>query len=381
MESCDALIVGGGPAGSTCARKLRQAGLDVTVLDSSSFPRDKVCAGWITTQVVDDLGLDVDEYRVGRTFQPIKGFRTGVIGGDREVETNYGRPVSFGIRRCEFDDYLLKRSGARLKLGVPFSRLRREGRDWIVNEQIRTPLLVGAGGHFCPVARHLNGPLAVDETALVVAQEVEFPVVPHDGSFTTDPEKPELYFSRDLRGYGWCFRKQDHLNVGFGHLSRRALPKASADFVAFLAARHKVPTDASWRWRGHAYLLHASRRRVFADGVMLVGDAAGLAYPQSGEGIRPAIESGLLAASSILQASGLYAADRLASYQRLLSKRFGSGQASPPLAGLLPAHLVAGCARGLLRIPAFVRHVVLDRWFLHSHDPVLQSELECGAAL
>ena len=71
MENCDALIVGGGPAGSTCARKLRQAGLDVTVLDSSSFPRDKVCAGWITTQVVDDLGLDVDEYRVGRTFQPI----------------------------------------------------------------------------------------------------------------------------------------------------------------------------------------------------------------------------------------------------------------------------------------------------------------------
>jgi flavin-dependent dehydrogenase len=381
MENCDALIVGGGPAGSTCAWKLRRAGLDVAVLDSSSFPRDKVCAGWITTQVVDDLGLDVDEYRVSRTFQPIKGFRTGVIGGDREVETNYGRPVSFGIRRCEFDDYLLKRSGARLKLGVPFSRVRREGRDWIVNEQIRTPLLVGAGGHFCPVARHLNGPLAVDETALVAAQEVEFPVAPHDGSFTTDPEKPELHFSRDLRGYGWCFRKQDHLNVGFGHLSRRALPKASADFVAFLAARHKVPTDASWCWRGHAYLLHASRRRVFADGVVLIGDAAGLAYPQSGEGIRPAIESGLLAASSILHASGVYAADRLASYQRLLSKRFGSGQVSPPLAGLLPADLVAGFARGLLRIPAFVRHVVLDRWFLHSHDPALKSELECVAAL
>src|SRR6476619_2520122 len=143
MENCDALIVGGGPAGSTCAWKLRQAGLDVTVMDSSSFPRDKVCAGWITTQVVDDLRLDVDEYRVGRTFQPIIGFRTGVIGGDREVETNYGRPVSFGIRRCEFDDYLLRRSGARLKLGVPLSRMRREGRDWIVNDQIRTSLLVG----------------------------------------------------------------------------------------------------------------------------------------------------------------------------------------------------------------------------------------------
>ena len=167
-----------------------------------------------------------------------RGFRTGVIEGDREVETNYGRPVSFGIRRCEFDDYLLKRSGARLKLGVPFSRLRREGRDWIVNEQIRTPLLVGAGGHFCPVARHLNGPLAGrrDRAGRGAGGRVSSRSA-RRSSFTTDPEKPELYFSRDLRGYGWCFRKQDHLNVGFGHLSRRALPKASADFVAFLAAR------------------------------------------------------------------------------------------------------------------------------------------------
>jgi geranylgeranyl reductase family protein len=380
MEHYDALIVGGGPAGSTCAWRLRHAGLDVAVMDSSSFPRDKVCAGWITTQVVDDLRLDIDEYRVSRTFQPITGFRTGVIGGDREVETNYEHPVSFGIRRCEFDDYLLKRSRARLNLGVPFSSVRREGRDWIVNDRIRTPLLVGAGGHFCPVARHLNGPLATDETALVVAQEVEFPVDPRDGSFTTDPQKPELYFSRDLRGYGWCFRKQDHLNVGFGHLSRRALPKATEAFVAFLVARKKVPKESTWRWRGHAYLLHASRRRTFADGVMLVGDAAGLAYPQSGEGIRPAVESGLLAASSILRANGLYAADRLASYQHMLSKRFGTGQPSPPLAGLVPANLVAGLARRLLRIPTFVRHVVLDRWFLHSHDPALESELECGVA-
>ncbi len=55
METCDVLIAGGGPAGSTCAWALRQAGLDVIVADKAIFPRDKVCAGWITPQVVTDL--------------------------------------------------------------------------------------------------------------------------------------------------------------------------------------------------------------------------------------------------------------------------------------------------------------------------------------
>ena len=70
-DSCDVLIVGGGPAGSTCARALKNAGLDVLILDKSVFPRDKVCAGWITPQVVEELDLDVDDYRRGRVLQPI----------------------------------------------------------------------------------------------------------------------------------------------------------------------------------------------------------------------------------------------------------------------------------------------------------------------
>src|SRR5947207_7471286 len=107
MVMCDALIVGGGPAGSTCAWQLGQAGLDVVVLDAATFPRDKVCAGWITPQVVAELRLDVDEYRRSRTFQAITGFCTGIIGQTDTIETEYGRAVSFGIRRCEFERYLL----------------------------------------------------------------------------------------------------------------------------------------------------------------------------------------------------------------------------------------------------------------------------------
>jgi flavin-dependent dehydrogenase len=371
MDTCDVLIVGGGPAGSACAWKLGQAGLDVVVMDAAVFPRDKVCAGWITPRVVDELGIDAAEYRRGRTLQPITGFRTGLVGGHEEVETVYDHPVSFGIRRCEFDHYLLQRSEARLALGTRLSSLRRDGGRWIVNDTITAPVLVGAGGHFCPVARWLNGPLG--DTPVVAAQEVEFAIDPRDAAeFTIEPDTPELYFCRDLRGYGWCFRKHDYLNVGFGRLDRRGLPKATAEFVDFLKRRRKIPRHASWRWHGHAYLLYEMRRRRVLDvGVLLIGDAAGLAYSQSGEGIRPAIESGLLAASTLIEANGCYTRDRLELYQQRCRARFDANPLLQSLSRAVSPALTARAAAWLLDMPWFVRHVVLNRWFLHALDPAL----------
>src|SRR4030095_16856743 len=123
---------------------------------------------------------------------------------------------------------LCARSKRRLRLGEPVVSIRRDARTWIVNDDIRAAVLIGAGGHFCPVASALAAsPLPPsrfalrrtsrrDEAPVVVAQETEFAIPAHDrASFTTDASTPELYFSRDLQGYGWCFRKQDYLNVGF----------------------------------------------------------------------------------------------------------------------------------------------------------------------
>lgn len=371
MMTCDALIAGGGPAGSACAWKLRQAGLDVVVVDGATFPRDKVCAGWITPQVIDDLRIDVADYGRGRTFQPITGFRTGIIGCRRDLETTYSSPVSFGIRRCEFDHYLLQRSRARLRLGTRISSVRRDGEHWVVNESLKAPVLVGAGGHFCPVARTLNATL--DGAPLVVAQEAEFEIAPEEAAaFTTEPETPELYFSRDLRGYGWCFRKQGFLNVGFGRLDSAGLPRASAEFVDFLKTARKIPPDANWRWRGHAYLLSTPpRRRVIDRGVILIGDAAGLAYPQSGEGIRPAIESGLMAATTIIAAKGRYTPDRLKPYENRLRARYSDQPLMRLMARTIPSTLTASLGARLFDSPSFVRHVLLDRWFLHATEPAL----------
>jgi flavin-dependent dehydrogenase len=371
VDTCDVVIVGGGPAGSACAWKLGKAGLDVVVVDKAVFPRDKVCAGWITPQVLDDLQIDPIEYRTERTFQPVTGFVVGLIGEDHVVDVSYDRDVSFGIRRCEFDDYLLRRSGARLLLGAPISAIRRDGALWIVNDRIVAPMLVGAGGHFCPVARALKG--ACDRAPLVAAQEIE-QLMAADAGATCGiaAERPELYFSPDLRGYGWCFRKGDYLNVGFGHLDPRGLPGATAEFVEFLRRRRKIPLGVSQRWRGHAYRLSGSLRRCAVDdGVLLIGDAAGLAYPQSGEGIRPAIESGLMAAATIVEANGCYGADRLKTYVRQLQQRFGDGPLPRLVSRIAPTPIATVLALRLLHNPWFVRHVVIDRWFLHAREAAL----------
>jgi len=321
-----------------------------------------------------DLAFDLDDYGARRTLQPITGFRVGVMGRPDAVSIRYGRPVSYGIRRCEFDDYLLRRSGARLDLGTPVRSIVRQRDRWVIDGRVAAPILVGAGGHWCPVARLLN-PRA-DGGAVVVAQETEFPVAKHDASaFTTEGDTPELYFSRDFDGYGWIFRKQDHVNIGVGSLNPRARAAATAAFVSELQERGVIPRrpTADARWRGHAYLVSPPRfRRVSGERMLLVGDSAGLAYPQSGEGIRPAIESGLIAAEVILESAADDSHDRLAEYDARLASRFGNGGAGFGWPSrLVPDAAVARVGAQLLKLPWFVRRVVLNRWFLRAGEAAL----------
>jgi geranylgeranyl reductase family protein len=370
METCDVLIVGGGPAGSSCAWKLRQHGMSVTVVDKAQFPRDKVCAGWITPAVVQALRLDTGDYARGRVLQPITGIRSGLIHG-RELETRYPATISFGIRRCEFDHYLLQRSGARLRLGETLKSLDKRGSLWIVNDAVAAPLLIGAGGHFCPVARCLGAKLGANEDA-VTAKEVEFAMDPQQAAgCRVSADTPEIYFCRDIKGYGWCFRKGDYLNIGLGREAHQGLAEHLEDFCSFLKQRGKIPDNVPGKFHGHAYLLRGhSPRRLLDDGVLLVGDAAGLAYAQSGEGIRPAVESGLIAAGVVAEAGEDYRRQRLQVYADRLKARLGSEAA--PVADLIPDFPRKALARALLGSRWATRRVVLDRWFLHAQQPALQ---------
>ncbi len=397
---CDVLIVGGGPAGSTCARVLREHGVDVVVLDKAQFPRDKVCAGWVTPQVLQTLGIDLADYGATRTLQPITAFRTGVIAGT-PVGTDYREPVSYGIRRSEFDHYLLARSGARLRQAEAFQRaVRAEAGGWCVNGTIGARLLVGAGGHFCPVARELGAQLGSGET-VIAAQELEYRLSPEQAArCTVAPERPELYFCPDLKGYGWCFRKGDWLNVGLGREDKRRLSAHVEAFCEWLQREARVPADLPARFKGHAYLLYTrAPRPLYGADVLLIGDAAGLAYPQSGEGIRPAVESGIFAAQAIVQALAATGASAreaaFADYAVQIERRFGrraapvrsqSGTlpAAPPVPGAGAGSTSAAgddgvasaawrqrAARWLLSTRWFSRHVVIDRWFLHGQQPPL----------
>jgi len=359
MERCDVLIVGGGPAGSSCAWALGGSGLDVVVMDRSPFPRDKVCAGWITPPLTEILGLDLTDYARDHTLQPITAFRTGLLGG-RPIDTGYDRTVSYGIRRCELDDYLLRRAGARLILGESVREIARDGAEWIVNGRLRAPMLVGAGGHACPVARHLRGD-ANGQVPVIRAQEAEFPV-PRGAGGAVRGEAPELYFCADLAGYGWVFRKGDYLNVGLGREDPRDLPGHVARFCAWLRETGRLDQDPTG-FKGHAYRLYdAGMPSPVADGVLLIGDAAGLAHPQTGEGIRPAAESGLAAAATIRESAGDYRMGRLAGYVERLQGSLGRPGAGP--SGWIPGVARRALGRALLRSPWLTRRVVLDGWFL-----------------
>lgn len=380
MEEFDAVVVGAGPGGSSCAWALGRLGLRVAVLDRKRFPRDKVCAGWVTPPVFESLEIEPEHYAKERVLQPIRGFRVARLG-DRWAEVEYPETVSFGIRRCELDAYLLSRSGATCLLGEPLRTLERRGEQWVVNGRLRAPSLVGAGGHFCPVARWLGARPGGREPT-IVAREIEFEMsAAQEARCSVRPDLPELYFTRDLRGYGWAVRKGAWLNVGIGRQDPERFPARVEAFVRWLGRAGRIPADLPHGLRGHAYLLYdQSPRPLAADGVLLVGDAAGMAYGRSGEGIRPAVEAGLIAATVIATANGRI--DRAAArrYEEALAERFGRrfGRARRGPSDWIPAPWRGPAAGWLLGSSAFARHVVIDRWFLHRHAPPLPPP-GCGA--
>src|ERR1044072_1742947 len=122
----DAIVVGGGPAGSTAAWRLARAGAKVGVLDAATFPRVKLCAGWVTRRVWEVLELRPEAYPL--TIQP---FARAVLDvGGEELETRWERTVSFGIVRKEFDHFLLDRArtaGADVREGARVGRVERTG--------------------------------------------------------------------------------------------------------------------------------------------------------------------------------------------------------------------------------------------------------------
>jgi flavin-dependent dehydrogenase len=235
--------------------------------------------------------------------------------------------------------------------------------------------LIGAGGHFCPVAKKLGHGPGSHET-VVAAKEIEFEMTPAQASACqARGDTPELWFCRDLKGYAWVFRKGNFLNIGLGREDNHKLTDHLNDFVDDMKAQGRIPSDLPGRFKGHAYLLYAhAERPLVGEGVMLIGDAAGLAYTQSGEGIRPAIESALIAADVIRQVSDV-SARNLERYGEAISERFGTRALNDQSGWQIPDWVKLPLASGLMRSQWFTRKVVTEKWFLHQQVPPLESAL------
>jgi len=207
----------------------------------------------------------------------------------------------------------------------------------------------------------------------VVAQEIEVPLSPAQvEACRVRATLPALYFCEDLKGYGWVFRKGNFLNVGLGRQDPTRFSDRVRRFKNWLAASGEIPLGVSEQWCGHAYLLWGQPRRpCLGEGVLLVGDAAGLAVPASGEGIRTAVESGRLAARAIVAANGDYTRDRLDAYAASLEARFGPPPHARGHLAWLPDGVAHAFGTRLIGTRWFARHVLAARWFLQMNEPAL----------
>ena len=244
---------------------------------------------------------------------------------------------------------------------------------WRIDDLAEAPVVVGAGGHFCPVARRLGAKVGSTES-IVAAHEVEFEMTDAQrAGCAVAEETPEIFFCDDLQGYGWVFRKENVLNVGLGREDNRNIADHVRRFCDWLAARGADPARHALEVQG-ARLYSAwpvasalLRRRDRAR-----GDAIGLAYDRSGEGIRPAVESAVIAAEIIAGAGGSFDETTFAGYEGRLRARFGERGTESGLPDWIPAGLRRAAAAKLLGTGCwFSRRFVLDGWFLHRRQPPL----------
>jgi len=327
----DVIVVGAGPAGSTLATHLARAGVDVLLLEKSTFPREKVCGDGLTPRGVKQviaLGIDVS----GPDWIKNKGLR--VVGGGTSLELPW--PVlqdfpDFGLvrPRRDFDDMLATlavKAGARLRMATSVKEPivdERTGRIVGVTAKtadgpvrFRAPLVLACDGVSARVAVGMGINKREDRPiGVAVRRYYRSEVRTHDDYLESHlelwdrshPDKPAL-----LPGYGWIFGLGDGtVNVGLGMLnSSKAFGRT--DYRALLR-RWLDGTPEEWGLReenaiggigGAGLPMGFNRTPHYANGLMLVGDAGGSCNPFNGEGIAYAMESAALAADAVLQANG-----------------------------------------------------------------------------
>jgi flavin-dependent dehydrogenase len=295
MRHHQVVIIGGGPAGAACAKHLIQSGIDCLILDKQEFPRSKTCAGWITPHVFQVLEIPPFEYPYPlTTFSYLKLSIKGI------PLFRIGR--QYAIRRVEFDSWLLNISGAPV-IQHEVKEILETDSGYQIDQKFSADFLIGAGGTHCPVYHSFFKSSQPRTGEKIVALEEEYPAEWHNGICQL------WFFENNLPGYAWYVPKAaGYLNIGLGGNERALKEKGLmiGDLWDLFLAKLKqkgLVHDREFKPDGYVYYLRSGQESYRIGNVFLIGDAAGLATLDMGEGIGPAIQSGILAANAIITRS------------------------------------------------------------------------------
>jgi geranylgeranyl reductase family protein len=295
----DAVVVGAGPAGSMTAYRLAKAGARVLITDAKTFPREKACGGGV--QRKSCLSIPFAWHEVVRgTLQAIT---FSLNFGNRFTKT-YPEPLVYSVLRSEFDEYLLlaaEGAGASVWQGVKAVEIVPQKTHVVVRTDkgnVRCRFVVGADGANSTVGRYLN---RRDQFFWQAGLYCEVP---------SDYIEPNASRRDSMRidwgtlpsGYAWIFPKCGYCNIGVGGPS--AFGRLLRPYLAqFLKAERILKPAASEhvRFSGHQLPTFTTRTRLTGPRIMLVGDAAGLVEPFTGDGISYACHSARLASEVIIE--------------------------------------------------------------------------------
>jgi geranylgeranyl reductase family protein len=361
----DVIVVGAGPAGSTAAYHLAQAGVDVLLLEKAAFPREKVCGDGLTPRAVRQLTRMGIDTRPEAGWVRNRGLR--ILGGGMRLEMPWpelSRFPDFGLvrPRTDFDELLARtaqKAGARLREETPVTGPVRDDRTGRVvgvtatsgdaqrreaggarqprEATYRAPLVIVADGNSSRFSLAL-GMRKREDRPMGVAVRRYYRSPRHDDDMLEswlELWDGEPGASRLLPGYGWVFGVGDGTsNVGLGILNTSDAFRGT-DYKALLS-RWLDATPDEWGYRednavgpsrGSALPMAFNRQPHYRDGVLLVGDAGGMINPFNGEGIAYAMEAGALAADTVVQtltrAEGPAREQALAGYPRALKQQYG----------------------------------------------------------
>ncbi len=295
----DVVVVGAGPAGSTLAYTLAKQGVDVVVVEKKKFPRDKPCGGGVDAIFFDSLPVGMDISSVVQDEAT-----TTVVRYQGKNQRTFLMPEPIVMtQRSELDFELLKQAelaGAKFVDGVPVTEVKRleSGAYQVVAgpHTFFAPIVVGADGAYSVVAKATT--LYRPRTVFVAAEwDVHAPAEVIDEW----KGKTLLDFSVFPLGYSWIFAKREVLNIGFG------LPKKQAKNVHILTGdfAQRLGWDVEkWGYEKSSHWIPFALpgSQAVEDGIVLVGDAAGMADPTTGAGISWGVRSSGLAAYWILEA-------------------------------------------------------------------------------